>query len=120
MLVLILSVHGHCLYFYYVFSVLLAVAQLLHVAEHQYKSTTPGPENERTMFFHDEARVDGLVKRVETAVEMTEHFKNRDDFLFYKHVDFGKKPKKFGPQDGSTTANVRPILVSIETGWIGG
>lgn len=64
------------------------------------------------MFFYDEARVDGLVKRVETPTEMTEHYKNRDDFLYYKHVDFGKKPKKFGPQDGSSSAHVRPILVS--------
>ena len=53
----------------------------------------------------------GLVKRIETPTEMTEHFKNRDDFLFYKHIEFGKKPKKFGPQDGSTTVNNRPILV---------
>lgn len=82
------------------------------VTEHQYKAGTPGPESERTMYFYDEARVDGLVKRIETPTEMTEHFKNRDDFLYYKHVDFGKKPKKFGPQDGSTSQNHRPILVS--------
>ena len=81
--------------------------------EHQFKATAPGPENERTMFFYHEARVDGLMKRVETPTEMREHYKNRDDFLFYKHVDFGKKSKRFGPQDGSNTANVRPILVSL-------
>ena len=63
------------------------------------------------MMFYDEARVDGLVKRIETPTEMTEHFKNRDDFLFFKHVDFGKKNKKFGPQDGSSAQNNRPILV---------
>ena len=83
------------------------------LTEHQFKATSPAPENERTMYFYDEARVDGLVKRVETPIEMSEHYKNRDDFLFYKHVDFGKKPKRFGPQDGSTSANVRPILVSF-------
>lgn len=80
--------------------------------EHQYKAGTPGPESERTMIFYDEARVDGLMKRIETPTEMTEHYKHRDDFLFYKHVDFGKKPKKFGPQDGSSSQTLRPILVS--------
>ena len=85
------------------------------VSEHQFKATSPGPENERTMFFYDEARVDGLVKRVETPTEMTEQYRNRDDFLYYKHVDFGKKPKKFGPQDGSSSTNVRPILVSFRS-----
>ncbi|XP_071080586.1 dynein regulatory complex subunit 7-like [Haliotis cracherodii] len=78
--------------------------------EHQYKASQPGPENERTMTFHNDARVDGLVKRIETPAEMTEHFKDRDDFLFYKHVIFSKRVKKFGPQDGSSSANQRPIL----------
>ncbi|XP_045186908.2 dynein regulatory complex subunit 7-like isoform X2 [Mercenaria mercenaria] len=83
------------------------------VKEHQYKAGSPGPENERTMLFYDEARVDGLVKRIETPAEMTEHFHNRDDFLYYKHIDFGKKPKKFGPQDGSSSQTHRPILKMI-------
>jgi hypothetical protein len=43
---------------------------------------------------------------------MTEEYTDRDDFLYYKHVHFGKKPKKFGPQDGSTSKNERPIIVS--------
>lgn len=84
---------------------------ILDLTEHQYKASQPGPENERTMTFHNDARVDGLVKRIETPAEMTEHFKDRDDFLFYKHVIFSKRVKKFGPQDGSTSANQRPILV---------
>jgi len=83
------------------------------VVEHQYKASTPGPESERTMFFYSEARVDGLMKRIETPSEMTEHFENRPDFLYYKHTDFGKKPKKFGPQDKSTTQEPRPILVCV-------
>ncbi|XP_067680734.1 dynein regulatory complex subunit 7-like [Haliotis asinina] len=80
------------------------------VKEHQYKASQPGPENERTMTFHNDARVDGLVKRIETPTEMTEHFKDRDDFLFYKHVVFNKRQKRFGPQEGSSSANQRPIL----------
>nr|KAG5712915.1 hypothetical protein BaRGS_007512 [Batillaria attramentaria] len=82
--------------------------------EHQYKASAPGPENERTMLFFHEARVDGLEKRVETATEMTEHFIDRDDFLYYKHVIFGKRPKKFGPQESSApNANPRPIVKMV-------
>lgn len=64
------------------------------------------------MYFYHDARVDGLVQRTETPLSMTEHFRGRDDFLFYKHVDFGKRTKKFGPQDDTTTSNERPIVVS--------
>ena len=53
------------------------------------------------------ARIDGLVKREETPEEMTETFVGRDDFLYYRHVFFGKRVKKFGPQD----QNARPIVV---------
>lgn len=84
------------------------------VKEHQYKSSAPGPENERTMIFYNEARVDGLIKRVETPTEMTEEYSDRDDFLYYKHVDFGKRPKKFGPQDGPSSKNERPIIKMIQ------
>lgn len=65
------------------------------------------------MLFYDEARVDGLMKRVETLSEMTEEFQNRDDFLYYKHVEFGKRTKKFGPQDGSGSSNARPVQVLL-------
>ncbi|XP_055956877.1 dynein regulatory complex subunit 7 [Patella vulgata] len=82
--------------------------------EHQYKASAPAPENERTMIFYNEARVDGLKKRIETPLEMTEHFVNRDDFMFYKHVDFGKRQKKFGPQEGSGSGNTRPINKMIQ------
>jgi len=85
------------------------------VKEHQYRASNPAPENDRTMLFYDEARVDGLMKRVETPSEMTEEYKNRDDFLYYKYVELGKRTKKFGPQDGSTTSNARPILVHVLT-----
>ena len=81
-------------------------------AEHQYKAGAPGVENERTMVFYNVARMDGLAKRVETPTEMTEHFVDRDDFLYYKHTTFGRRPKMFGPQDGATTVAPRPIVVS--------
>lgn len=81
--------------------------------EHQFKSSTPGPENERVMIFYHEARVDGLVKREETQTEMTEEYSNRDDFLFYKYVEFGKRAKKFGPQETSSANKGRPINVIL-------
>ena len=56
------------------------------------------------------ARIDGLVKREETPEEMTETFVDRDDFMYYRHVSFGKRVKKFGPQD----ANARPIAVRFQ------
>ena len=54
-------------------------------------------------------RVDGLSKRAETPAEMTEHFVNRDDFLYYRQVVFGKRPKKVVP--ATTPTPMRPILV---------
>ncbi|KAK7103521.1 dynein regulatory complex subunit 7-like [Littorina saxatilis] len=81
--------------------------------EHQYKASAPAPENDRTMVFFNTARVDGLYKRVETPTEMTEHYIDRDDFLYYKHVIFGRRPKKFVPQDEATTVNPRPIVKMV-------
>lgn len=79
--------------------------------EHQYKAGAPGPENDRTMIFYNEARVDGMTKRIETPIEMVEHFVNREDCLFYRFVEFGKRPKKFGPAE---SANPRPIQKMVE------
>ncbi|ELT88762.1 hypothetical protein CAPTEDRAFT_129343 [Capitella teleta] len=79
--------------------------------EHQYKGCAPGPENDRTMIFYHDARVDGLHKRVETPTEMTEHFINRDDFLYYRFIQFTKRAKKFGPAE---SANVRPIVKMVK------
>ncbi|KAK6999816.1 dynein regulatory complex subunit 7 [Biomphalaria glabrata] len=81
--------------------------------EHNYHANATEPENERTMIFYDEARHDGLVKREEKPLSMTEHFKGREDFLFYRHVEFGKKSKKLGPQDEISEPNPRPILKMI-------
>ncbi|KAM4638773.1 dynein regulatory complex subunit 7 [Amazona ochrocephala] len=59
---------------------------------HTYTSLEP--KTGHTMEFYNEARVDGLQKRVETASEMTEYFMGRDDFLYLRHVDFGKQGEK--------------------------
>jgi hypothetical protein len=63
------------------------------------------------MVFFNHARVDGLQKRCETPAEMTEYFIDRDDFLHYKHTSFGKRVKRFGPQDGANVVVPRPIQV---------
>ena len=80
-----------------------------YLKEHKYQQSKTGPENERVMFFYDDARVDGLKCREETPTEMVEHFVGRSDFLYYRKVFFDKRQKKFGPQDGD---NFRPILVT--------
>ena len=58
-------------------------------------------------YFISSARIDGLVKREESPEEMTESYVDRDDFMYYRQVTFGKRVKKFGPQE----ANSRPIVV---------
>lgn len=80
----------------------------LFLQEHKYQHAKSGPENERVMHFYDEARLDGLKSREETPTEMTEHFVNRSDYLYYRKVFYGKQ-KKLGAQGGY---NYRQILVS--------
>ena len=67
------------------------------------------------MTFYHVARVDGLEKRVETPIQMTEYYINRDDFLIYRLVEFTGRAKKFGP---STATSERPIQVRLRTGLI--
>ena len=57
------------------------------------------------------ARVDGLAKREILAVEMTEHFENREDFLCYRHVVYEKPARKFEPADKTAKKTGLPILV---------
>jgi len=76
---------------------------------HTYRSLEP--ETKRTMEFYNEARVDGLQKRVENATEMTEYFVGQDDFLHLRHVEFGKRGKKVHLAGTRTDVNSRPIVV---------
>ena len=43
------------------------------------------------------SRVDGLARRDLTATEMVEEFKDRSDYLYYRHVTYEKPVKKFEP-----------------------
>ena len=54
------------------------------------------------------ARTDGLNMREETPAKLTEHYKDRDDFLTKRLVNYTKRVKKFGPAEG----NDRPVNVS--------
>ncbi|KAK6479943.1 dynein regulatory complex subunit 7 [Huso huso] len=73
----------------------------------------PVPETERQMDFYSEARADGLARRVETPSEMTETFENRTDFLYYRHVLFGKRLKKLAPANSNDPVT-RSILKITE------
>ena len=88
---------------------------IISIPEHMYKVTAPGPENDRTMKFYNEARVDGLKERIETPSEMNEHYQGRDDQLYFRYVEFGKRAKKFGPAED---VNQRPIVVGIHKIYI--
>ena len=61
-------------------------------------------------FEHCSARIDGLVKQDETPTEMTQTFTGRDDYLYYRHVTFATRTKKFGP---TQPVNYRPIVVRM-------
>ncbi|XP_010882332.2 dynein regulatory complex subunit 7 isoform X2 [Esox lucius] len=81
---------------------------------HRYIMMTP--ETERQMDFYSCARADGLVRRVEMPFEMTETFENRPDFLYYRHVVFGKRVKVFSPSNKEAPDRVdRPIQKVVES-----
>ncbi|NXA25534.1 DRC7 protein, partial [Ibidorhyncha struthersii] len=81
---------------------------LLSLKAHTYTSLEP--ETEHTMEFYNEARVDGLQKRVENANKMTEYFVERDDFLHVRHMEFGKRRQKIHLAGTRTDINSRPIV----------
>ncbi|XP_065497077.1 dynein regulatory complex subunit 7 isoform X2 [Caloenas nicobarica] len=81
---------------------------LFHLKAHTYVLLEP--ETENTMEFYNEARVDGLQKRVQSAVEMTEYFVGRDDFLHVRYTEFGKRGKKVHLAGMRADANTRPIV----------
>ncbi|NXV91317.1 DRC7 protein, partial [Calonectris borealis] len=81
---------------------------LLSLKAHTYMSLES--ETEHTMEFYNEARVDGLQKRVENAKEMTEYFVGRDDFLHVRHTEFGKRGKKIHLAGTRTDISSRPIV----------
>jgi len=64
--------------------------------EHVYKLNSSSTDSYRVMTFYHKARVDGLARREEKQLEMTESFSDRPDHLFYRHTLFNTK-KSFAP-----------------------
>ncbi|XP_057685310.1 dynein regulatory complex subunit 7 isoform X1 [Corythoichthys intestinalis] len=82
-----------------------------HLLFHRYTST-PADGGEHEMEFSG-ARVDGLVRRWDTPEEMTESFKGREDFLYYRQVIFDCNVKL--PEEHiSTEPEERPLLKVLE------
>lgn len=67
------------------------------------------PEMDRVMEFYEKIRVDGLIKREETPMTMTECYQGRSDFLSYRHINFGPRIKKL--TQNSAESNPRPMVV---------
>uniref|UniRef100_A0A8C7KSJ4 Dynein regulatory complex subunit 7 n=1 Tax=Oncorhynchus kisutch TaxID=8019 RepID=A0A8C7KSJ4_ONCKI len=80
---------------------------------HRYITMTP--ETERQMDFYSHARADGLARRVEMPFEMTETFEDRPDFMYHRHVVFGKRIKVFGPSNTEAPdQGQRPLQKVVE------
>jgi len=77
------------------------------LTEHQYKIGGVNPESDRILHYFSDARIDGLCKMTESPLSLEQEFTQRDDHLVYRHVQFGLRPKKFGPAEYSG----RPIEV---------
>lgn len=67
------------------------------------------------MEFYEKIRVDGLIKREETPLTMTEYYQGRSDFLSYRHINFGPRVKKL--TQNSAESNPRPMVVRAFLGW---
>nr|XP_046253588.1 dynein regulatory complex subunit 7 isoform X2 [Scatophagus argus] len=67
-------------------------------------------DSEREMEFSS-ARVDNLVRRVESPGEMTEIFEGRDDFLYYRHVVFDRHVQFSG--SGEDAVPESPLLQKV-------
>ncbi|XP_077368253.1 dynein regulatory complex subunit 7 isoform X2 [Festucalex cinctus] len=82
-----------------------------HLLFHRFTSTqTDGVEHE--MEFSG-AREDGLVRRVDTPEQMTENFRGREDFLYYRHVIFDSNVRL--PEESvKAEPEERPLLKVLE------
>uniref|UniRef100_UPI003AAD29CD dynein regulatory complex subunit 7 n=1 Tax=Centroberyx gerrardi TaxID=166262 RepID=UPI003AAD29CD len=78
---------------------------------HRYLTLTA--ETEREMEFYGHVRADGLARRAELPGEMTETFQERDDFLYYRHIVFGRHVQVLGPGETPKLGN-RPLQKVVE------
>lgn len=68
------------------------------------------------MDFYSHTRTDGLARRIEKPFGMTETFKDRTDFLFYRHVVYGKQVKVIWAGEAFEQRPLR-VMLSQQTGW---
>lgn len=80
---------------------------------HRY--VTLVPETERQMDFYSHTRTDGLARRIEKPFKMTETFEDRTDFLFYRHVVYGKQVKVIWAGGAFEQQPLR-VMLSQQTG----
>ncbi|XP_063052999.1 dynein regulatory complex subunit 7 [Engraulis encrasicolus] len=78
---------------------------------HRYVTLTP--DSDREMEFYSQARADGLARRVEKDSEMTEYFDDRPDFLYYRHIVFGKR-KRVAIVEQVVDQGHRPLVKVVE------
>ncbi|KAM6324920.1 dynein regulatory complex subunit 7 [Podargus strigoides] len=81
---------------------------LFQLKAHTY--TSLDPEAARTMEFYNKTRSDDLQKCVKNANEMTEYFVGRDDFLYVRHTEFGKRGNEMDVAGPRADINFRPIV----------
>lgn len=81
-----------------------------NIKQHIYRKNDLRPFGDRTMYFYNHARVDGLSSRIDCENEMIEHFIDRSDYLYYRRVIFKKPVAKFD----STEVLTRPIIEITE------
>lgn len=67
------------------------------------------------MDFYSHTRTDGLARRTEKPFEMTETFEDRTDFLFYRHVVYGKQIKVIRAGEAFEQRPLR-VMLSQQTG----
>ncbi|CAG2060819.1 unnamed protein product, partial [Timema podura] len=61
--------------------------------EHSYYLAQSHVEHERSMKFYHKARMDGMESIHMEPCHMTQHFKDREDFCYHRHVIFAPRDK---------------------------
>nr|CAD7431574.1 unnamed protein product [Timema monikensis] len=71
-----------------------------YILEHSYYLSQSHVEHERSMKFYPKARMDGMESIQMDPCYMTQHFKDREDFCYHRHVIFVPRDKNIaeGPK----------------------
>lgn len=87
---------------------------LRRVSALRYETLSVLADGKRHMEFYSTPRVDGLLQRTEAPGEMTETFKDRDDFLYYRHVVFSRRIQ-FVDSEETLDPDLRPLDVKTHS-----